>query len=84
MFILFVIKQLLDNVKAVVHGYFEIIILKLTGAFEIHVHFEMILKRELMFLNYTFNLRGTQRNYKIFCFQIFSKDRDVFRTQSNI
>ena len=78
MFIVVVIKQLLGNVKAEVHGHFKIIILKLTGAFEIHVHFEIIiLKRELMFLNYTFNLSVRQRNCKIFCFQVFSKERCI-------
>ena len=38
--------------------------LKLTGVFEILVHIKrIILKRELMFLNYTLNLKGRHYNW---------------------
>ena len=56
------------------------IILKLTDVFEIHVNFKMIiLKREQMFLNYTFNLKWWNYNWvfrgitKSCTFQYFQK-----------
>ena len=55
-------------------------ILKLTGVFEIHVYFKMIiLKREQIFLNYTFNLKWWNYNSvfkeitKSFTFKYFQK-----------
>ena len=37
---------------------FKMIILQVTGVFEIHVHFDIIIsKREQMFLNYTFSIK---------------------------
>ena len=45
------------------YHHFKMIKLKLTGVFEILVHIKrIILKRELMFLNYTLNLKGRHYN----------------------
>ena len=66
------------------------IIVKLTDVFEIHVHFKIIiLKREQMFwIHVQYEVMklqlSIQINYKIFCFQLFLKDRGVFKTHSNI
>ena len=67
------------------------IILKLTDVFEIHVHFKMIiLKRDQMFFDLHVQFKvmklqlTIQRNYKIFYFQVFPKDRGIFRTHPNI
>ena len=56
------------------------IVSKLTGAFEINVHFKMIiLKREAMFSNYPFNLKWWNYNWvskeitKPFTFKHFQK-----------
>ena len=63
---------------------------KLTGVFEMHIHFKMIiLKQEQIFkLHVQFEVMklqlNIQINYKIFCFQLFPKDKGVFRTQSSI
>ena len=44
-----------------------------TDAFEFHVQYK-VMKLQL----------SIQKNYKIFYFQVFPKDRVVFRTHSNI
>ena len=49
------------------------IILKLPNVFEVHIKFKAM-KLQLVF----------HRNYQIFYFQAFPKDRAVFRTYSNI
>ena len=62
------------------------IILKLTGVFEIHVHSKMIIlnKTDDFELYVEYKVMKLQLSFKILCFQVFSKDRGIFRTQSNI
>ena len=59
------------------------IILKLTGVFD-HIR----KKRDIFQLHVQYRVLklqlSIQRNYNIFFFQVFLKDRSVFRTQSNI
>ena len=65
------------------------IILKLTDVFEIQVHYKVITynintRADAFELHIQFKVMklqlSIQRNYKILYFQVFPKDRGVFRT----